>query len=704
MAPDLLAAADAVRNASVPTAQQGSMLLPRPVGGNFGSAGLNVNEAQWQIIADPELRWPFSNRVYEAMRREAQIQGLLASVFLPVRHMEWYVDPKGTTGTIAEEIAEDLGLPLLGDTRGDVGPGIDFDEHLRLALLALAFGHQFFEQGYELVGEGNGMRWRLRELRQCPPTSIQRIDVDPGGPLVSIRTPSRSPATDGPYVDLPAEHLLAYCWDKEGANWAGRPLLYGIHRNWLLKYELIGADVSTKRRFGGIPVTSATNDDVDDKQAALAALMAQRLQSGDGSGVFMPYGTDIKLLGVQGSVPDAIASARYHDEQMARAFMQMFAELGKTQSGSRALGTTLLDHYALGVLAVAKWARKTLMTQLVARVAAWNYGSDVVLPTVGFRQDDHEDITMQELVGLIDAGAITVDDELEATIRDRSNLPPRDLTQPARVLPGATPPALPAPAAARHKHGRRPASAAAGDTTPDLESLADYAALQAAYLDAVTRLGEQWADVTAQQIDELVAKVEQAGNVIELAAITPTILGHDLLVTELTTVMEHGAETAVADAAAQGRLLPAADLAAARAMVEAHAAGTAGLIARALGESAASKAVALTAEGTPAADVAAGVRAHLEGLAGATRDYELAGAVTRAQNTGRFTVMEQAPQGTRFYASEINDTNTCSACTAEDGTEFASIAEGRSDYPAGYLGCEGGNRCRGTIVAVYTEA
>jgi hypothetical protein len=64
--------------------------------------------------------------------------------------------------------------------------------------------------------------------------------------------------------------------------------------------------------------------------------MAQAMQSGDGAGAFLPYGTEMRHPRRQGQLPDAIGAIRYHDEQMARAFMQMFAELGKTQSGSRA--------------------------------------------------------------------------------------------------------------------------------------------------------------------------------------------------------------------------------------------------------------------------------------------------------------------------------------------------------------------------------
>jgi hypothetical protein len=98
------------------------------------------------------------------------------------------------------------------------------------------------------------------------------------------------------------------------------------------------------------------------------------------------------------------------------------------------------------------------------------------------------------------------------------------------------------------------------------------------------------------------------------------------------------------------------------------------------------------------------VRTHLEGLAGQTLDYELAGAVTHAQNEGRMAVIDQGPDGTRIYASELNDAAECALCAEVDDTEYGSMAEARRDYGAGhYVGCLGGNRCRGTLVAVFPE-
>jgi hypothetical protein len=80
-----------------------------------------------------------------------------------------------------------------------------------------------------------------------------------------------------------------------------------------------------------------------------------------------------------------------------------------------------------------------------------------------------------------------------------------------------------------------------------------------------------------------------------------------------------------------------------------------------------------------------------------------AGATSRANNAGRFEAMEDAPIRS-VYSSEILDSNTCPACLEVDGTEYANVTEAKQDYPAaGYVACEGRERCRGLAVAIFMD-
>lgn len=79
-------------------------------------------------------------------------------------------------------------------------------------------------------------------------------------------------------------------------------------------------------------------------------------------------------------------------------------------------------------------------------------------------------------------------------------------------------------------------------------------------------------------------------------------------------------------------------------------------------------------------------------------------AVQQADGLGRQGAMSVLPVAKSYYASELLDRNTCGPCETVDGKTYATLAEAKADYPAGgYRGCLGGDRCRGTIVAVWGQ-
>lgn len=73
-----------------------------------------------------------------------------------------------------------------------------------------------------------------------------------------------------------------------------------------------------------------------------------------------------------------------------------------------------------------------------------------------------------------------------------------------------------------------------------------------------------------------------------------------------------------------------------------------------------------------------------------------------ALNAGRNDMAEEAPPTpATIVASEVLDQNTCGPCASIDGTTFDSLDEARAAYPAGYVNCQGGSRCRGVLVFLW---
>jgi hypothetical protein len=400
---------------------------PPPPTVEIGKAG-NGN-GNWWTPTDgeqtPELRWPLSVFVYDRMRNtDAQIAAVLRAVTLPVRRTTWRIEPAGARPEVAAQIATDLGLPLVGgETAGPQRTKDRFAwaDHLRLALLMLPFGHMFFEQVVRIDEAG---MVRLRKLAPRMPRTIAAIKVAADGGLESIEQLT----IDGS-VTIPVTRLVAYVHDREGPNWHGRSLLRPAYKNWLLKDRLLRVQTQTIDRNGmGVPVYTGADGESD---LSGGQTLATTFRSGENSGAAIPFGATLKFQGVDGRIPDAEAAIRYHDEQIARAALAHFLNLG-TQTGSWALGSTFADFFTLSLQALAEQVADVAQQHVIEDLVDWNWGPDEPSPQLVFDEiGSRHEATAQALKALSDAGLIFPDKVTEEAIRQMFGLPSRNATTPA---------------------------------------------------------------------------------------------------------------------------------------------------------------------------------------------------------------------------------------------------------------------------------
>lgn len=374
-----------------------------------------------------DLMWPRSVAVFDKMRREdAQVGSVLRAVTMPIRSTGWMLDGEGVNPDVIELVAEDIGLPIKGQnptaplrTRGKFSWG----EHLRLALLELVFGHSFFEQVYE----SDGVHDRLKKLAWRPPRTISAINVDRDGGLISIEQYDGS-------APITVDRLVAYANDREGGNWIGQSLLRTAYKNWLLKDRMMRAQALTVERNGlGVPVyvaapvpDTASMDEREtwlesEKQAGLK--LATTFKAGEAAGASIPNGASLQLMGVSGKLPDTDAPIRYHDEQIARAVLAHFLNLG-TETGSWALGSTFADFFTGSLNAVAAQIRDIAQQHVIEDLVDLNWGENEPAPQLVFDPIGSEQyLTADAVKSLIECGAITMDSDLEAYIRDSYGMP-----------------------------------------------------------------------------------------------------------------------------------------------------------------------------------------------------------------------------------------------------------------------------------------
>lgn len=391
----------------------------------------------WGVLSEdepPELQWPRNIEVYDRMRRQdAQVISVLRAVTLPIRRTKWRIDPNGARPEVARMVADDLGLPLIGEENRAVTRTRDrfsWSDHLRLALLMLPFGHAVFEQQYRIEGAPGAELARLRKLAYRPPKTISRIDVAPDGGLVSVKQ-------FGDAKPMGVDRLAVYVNDREGGNWLGQSMLRPAYKFWLLKDRMLRVQAQTVDRNGlGFPVYTASEtpaavsgkdrEDREKNEIDAGLELAKGARSGDKAGASIPNKADLTFKGVEGDLPDAEKPIRYYDEQIARAVLAHFLNLG-TETGSWALGSTFADFFTMSLQTVGDQIADVTNQHVIEDIVDLNWGPEEPAPRLVFEEiGSKHPATAEGIRALIDCGALSADDVLEDHIRASLGLPARN--------------------------------------------------------------------------------------------------------------------------------------------------------------------------------------------------------------------------------------------------------------------------------------
>lgn len=698
--------------ASAPTSEIGS--TTGYGGPDYGYAGA----VPWQAFIQtgeyaPDLKWPQSIKVFDRMRTDAQIKGLYLGSVLPIRRFRWPLDPSNARPEVVEALAKDLNMPIKG--QDEYHPGrrrnaFSFGDHLTDLLLALVYGFFYFEPVGTIGTDG---KWHLTKLAPRHPRTIGQIFAQPSGELIKVRQ-----LFGIQNEDIPANRLVTYVWEQEAGSWVGTSMLRACYRSWLSKDELMRVDVTKHQRNGlGLPVGEAPPGGM---QAEIDAMqqIASEARSGETAGVGIPNGAKLTLQGVQGQLPDTVASMNFHNEEMARSFLMMFMLLGQTKSGSRALGSDFLDFFGFAQEAIADWVVDTFTEQVIEYWVDINYGPDEPAPQLSYERAGGEDLAAQDLALLIQTGALQVDETIENQIRRRYGFLPVDPANPPKPSapePSAPEPAVAVQATAGEKRRRVAAAADESLSLPDrplrrqpyaqeVQAKVDYELMDAQVQGRIDELVGKVKALQEGQITELAAAIESADNdLVKLAQIEAAPVFSDVLEEAMLEMAAQGIEQAVGEAERQGITAKVPDLDTAGLTSRANAVDT--LLSRSLSEAAGRKALSLTSESgaITASEVGSQVMDYLLGLSDDYLQQQLSGATVQAMNTGRKAVFAENPPK-YLYASELLDENACEECTAVDGTEYDSLEDAEADYPTGgYADCLGGPRCRGTLVAVHVD-
>ena len=382
-------------------------------------SGQIVNEEYNTDLADAK-----AIEVYRKMPlKDAKIKGVLNAINLAVRSAIWTIEPASDDPKHVEQ-AKFIEQNILAN------PNFTWDFFLSHALKYLQYGFYIFEKVYEYR---DGKYW-LKKLAPRKPNTIIGWYQNPDGSLKEIEQLAYFP--DGTYktVRIPNNKLLIFTNEREGNNWRGVSILRPLYRAYYAKDTLIKIALLKHDKQGlGIPIIKLPQINVTENDEDKAVEVGETFRAHSKGYVILPHGFEFEILDMKASqTSDLESTIKYFDQEMSTALLQQFLDLGKTETGSRALGKTLKDQFLQSLLAITKEIENTINTghenrKLIQELIDWNFGMPENNLYPKLRGSYIEDINLTEIANsinvLVNSGALKLNEEDEKIIRKWLELP-----------------------------------------------------------------------------------------------------------------------------------------------------------------------------------------------------------------------------------------------------------------------------------------
>ena len=380
-----------------------------------------------EYLAD--LRGMRAFPIYDRMRlSDPKIAGLRAATDLPLLRARPSIVPSDPKSPKAREVAQFVQECLFERM------AYSWRSFLKEALLYRDYGFSPFEIIWCVDDDG---KIRIDRLAWRPPSTIwwiwgangriTKVEQSVFGHWLTI--PGETAKLDGPKKTIDGSKLLWFVNQREGENWRGRSVLRPLHKPWYMKERLEIARVLLADKMGGMPVftlgpSAYANATVKQEVDA----MGRAWSVGERMFIRLPADVTMELLKSEASVADLDNSILQLEQTMSNVLIAQVLDLGKTGSGSRALGMTLGDMFRESCEAEAAYVEDELNRResLIWQLVSYNFGEDPdLMPKLSFGQIGRVDPLEfgQGLNFMTQAGLSFTDPDTVAHIRELLDLP-----------------------------------------------------------------------------------------------------------------------------------------------------------------------------------------------------------------------------------------------------------------------------------------
>ena len=423
----------------------------------LGATGLKYQGGKIYEEFLNDLRGEKATRVYKEMSNNDPVIGaVLYAIRTLVRQVQWSIreaddtpESKACAEFVEECLFEDMD-ETWSDTLSEILSFLTFGFSTHEITYKIRRGPDEEDRRFKSRFRDNRIGWRGFPIRSQDSLSDWDIDPNDGAILGFYQDPPPNYRTR--YI--PREKMLLFRADAHKGNPEGRSILRNAYISYfyakkIMTYEGIGIS----RDLAGLPVMEVpsqilSSNASSNERSVLAAMkdLVQRVGRDEYEGLVIPHeqladgspsGYRLKLLSAGGRRPiDVNEIIKRYQSRIAMSMLGEFILLGTESVGSFALADSKTSLFAQALGTYLDSIASIMNNEAIPRLMRLNNFPERCFPTLGYDDVETPDLAALSgaLSGLVGAGIITPDDQLEKYVREYANLPVEEAAT-ARVEP-----------------------------------------------------------------------------------------------------------------------------------------------------------------------------------------------------------------------------------------------------------------------------
>lgn len=370
-------------------------------------------------------------RTYKRMvRDDASVRTSLRAGKAPVLGAEFFIDPYDDTPE-SLMVWDFVDFNLFGGMTSPWSIVLEqtmkmFESSRANSIFELVWENREWAPKRSTEGANRKQYTMLRKLAYRPDSSVQEIKYDNnGGPISIIQNAIQADGTTTEKT-IPIEKSVVFVLNQDEGTLEGMPMLRSAYKHWWYKDRLYNIDAIQKERHGiGVPdiEVDPTASPADWK---LATELGRNLRTNEYAHIVRPPTIKVGFAQLHGNLVDVMASAEHHDMMIMKNIMVQFLNMGTTAGGgSRAAGATHMDMFMKAMRHLANSVCEAYNLYIIPQLVAYNF-RDAPFPQMKVRNvGEAKDLQMwsSAMRNLIDVGAISVDEQTEAWVRNQMDMP-----------------------------------------------------------------------------------------------------------------------------------------------------------------------------------------------------------------------------------------------------------------------------------------